>query len=232
MEPVNRIAQYKAIETSDAIDPVTGTRYFGLQQDRWSPTNIADTPQEARSQLFMLQGAHYSDPEFSWKFEIAPAGIGFLNSTALGRQYRGDLFVGAARTFLENGFLWERAEFEAPRKPKSGAPGPREGCRHSRTSPFGGRRCSGVCRAEAPAETEESLTHIGTLTLNPARSLRVLPGSIRSWRRSAGGTSARGEETGGRVGANQATHADLQAVCLRKRRTRTRDLRRDRPESG
>jgi hypothetical protein len=106
MGPVNRIAQYKAIETSVAIDPVTGTRYFGLQQDRWSPTNIADTPQEARSQLFMLQGAHYSDPEFSWKFEIAPAGIGFLNSTALGRQYRGDLFVGAARTFLENGFLW------------------------------------------------------------------------------------------------------------------------------
>jgi aldose sugar dehydrogenase len=106
MGPVERIAQYKAIETSNAIDPVTGTRYFGLQQDRWSPTNIADTPQEALSRLFMLPGAHYSDPEFSWKFEIAPAGIGFLDSTALGPQYRGDLFVGAARTFLENGFVW------------------------------------------------------------------------------------------------------------------------------
>jgi aldose sugar dehydrogenase len=106
MGPAARVAQYKAIETSNAVDPVTGTRYFGLQQDRWSPTNIADTPQEALSRLFMLPGAHYSDPEFSWKFEIAPAGIGFLNSSALGPQYRGDLFVGAARTFLQNGFLW------------------------------------------------------------------------------------------------------------------------------
>jgi glucose/arabinose dehydrogenase len=106
MGPVERLAQYKAIETSNAVDPVTGTPYFGLQQDRWSPANIADTPQEALSRLFMLPGAHYSDPEFSWKFEIAPAGVGFLNSRALGPQYRGDLFVGAARTFLENGFLW------------------------------------------------------------------------------------------------------------------------------
>jgi glucose/arabinose dehydrogenase len=106
MGPAARIAQYKAIETSTAVDPVTGTQYFGLQQERWSPTNIADTQQDALSRLFMLPGAHYSDPEFSWKFEIAPAGIGFLNSTALGPQYRGDLFVGAARTLLENGFIW------------------------------------------------------------------------------------------------------------------------------
>jgi glucose/arabinose dehydrogenase len=106
MGPADRIGQYKAIETSTAVDPVTGAPYFGLQQDRWSPTNIADTRQEALSRLFMLAGAHYSDPEFSWKFEIAPAGMGFLNSTALGPQYRGDLFVGAARIFLENGFIW------------------------------------------------------------------------------------------------------------------------------
>jgi glucose/arabinose dehydrogenase len=50
--------------------------------------------------------SHYSDPEFSWKFEVAPAGIGFLNSRALGPQYEGDLFVGAARTFLEGGHLF------------------------------------------------------------------------------------------------------------------------------
>jgi glucose/arabinose dehydrogenase len=80
--------------------------YFGLQQIRWLPTNIADSPGEALSRLFMLPGAHYSAPEFSWKFEVAPAGIGFLESTALGPQYRNDLFVGAARVFLEGGHLF------------------------------------------------------------------------------------------------------------------------------
>jgi glucose/arabinose dehydrogenase len=98
MGPVDRIAQFKQIET---------TMFGGnLQQSRWPPTNIADTPDEALSRLFMLPGAHYSDPEFSWKFEVAPAAVGFLNSRALGPQYEGDLFVGAARPFLEGGFLW------------------------------------------------------------------------------------------------------------------------------
>jgi hypothetical protein len=50
--------------------------------------------------------SHYSDPEFSWRYEVAPAGIGFVNSTALGRQYFGDLIVGAARDFLQGGTLF------------------------------------------------------------------------------------------------------------------------------
>jgi glucose/arabinose dehydrogenase len=99
MGPVDRIAEFKAIETSPA--PL-----FGLQQVRWSPTNIADTPAQALARLFMLPGAHYSDPEFSWKFAVAPAAIGFLSSTALGSQYRGDLFVGASRTNLDAGYLF------------------------------------------------------------------------------------------------------------------------------
>jgi glucose/arabinose dehydrogenase len=106
MGPVERIAQYKAVETSSAVDPVTGSVYFGLQQVRWPPTNIADTPAQALARLFMLPGSQYSDPEFSWKFEVAPAGVGFLHSRALGPQYRNDMFVGAARTFLADGFLW------------------------------------------------------------------------------------------------------------------------------
>jgi glucose/arabinose dehydrogenase len=107
MGPVGRLAQFKAIETdTTTIDPVTGQTYFGLQQVRWPPTNIADTPAEALSRLFALPGSHYSDPEFSWKFEVSPAGMGFLTSPSLGSQYRNDLFVGAARTFLEEGFLW------------------------------------------------------------------------------------------------------------------------------
>ncbi|HET8564816.1 MAG TPA: PQQ-dependent sugar dehydrogenase, partial [Candidatus Binatia bacterium] len=106
MGPVNRIADFKSIETSNDIDPVTGMSYFGLQQVRWPPTLIADTPEEALSRLFALPGSHYSDPRFSWKFEVAPAGIGFLNSSALGAEYQGNLFMGSARTFLENGYLF------------------------------------------------------------------------------------------------------------------------------
>jgi glucose/arabinose dehydrogenase len=98
MGPVDRIAQFKQIET---------TMFGGnLQQSRWPPTNIADTPDEALSRLFMLPGARYSDPEFSWKFEVAPAAVGFLNGRALGPQYDGDMFVGAARPFAAGGFIW------------------------------------------------------------------------------------------------------------------------------
>ncbi len=96
--PLERVAQFKEIETT-----------FGgrnLQQLRWSPTNIADTPEEAASRLFMIPGAQYSDPEFSWKWEVAPGGIGFVSSRALGPQYQGDLFVGAATPRLEGGYLF------------------------------------------------------------------------------------------------------------------------------
>jgi glucose/arabinose dehydrogenase len=108
MGPPERINQFKTIETTvtpSPPDPFAAT-YFGLQQIRWSPTNIADSPGEALSRLFMLPGARYSAPEFSWKFEVAPAGIGFLESRALGPQYENDLFVGAARVFLEGGHLF------------------------------------------------------------------------------------------------------------------------------
>jgi glucose/arabinose dehydrogenase len=98
MGPLERITQYKQIETSAQFD--------GLQQLRWPPTNIADSPSQARSRLFMLSGAQYSDPEFAWKFEVAPAGVGFLRGRALGPQYQNDLFVGAARPFLEGGQIW------------------------------------------------------------------------------------------------------------------------------
>jgi glucose/arabinose dehydrogenase len=108
MGPPERIAQFKAIETTVTPSPPDpfAASYFGLQQIRWLPTNIADSPAEALSRLFMLPGAHYSAPEMSWKFEVAPAGIGFLQSSALGQQYQNDLFVGGARPFLEGGHLF------------------------------------------------------------------------------------------------------------------------------
>ena len=96
--PVNRIAQYKEIETTFAAQ--------ALQQLRWPPTNIANTPQEALARLFMLPGAKYIDPAFSWKWEVAPGGMGFGNGSALGTEFQGDLFMGAATANLEGGYLF------------------------------------------------------------------------------------------------------------------------------
>jgi hypothetical protein len=98
MGPVARVADYKAIETSP--------RYFGLQQVRWSPVNIADTPDAALASLKMLPGATYNDPLFSWKYAVAPSPVGFMVGPGLGPDYDGSLFVGAARTFLEGGYLF------------------------------------------------------------------------------------------------------------------------------
>ncbi len=97
MGPLSRVAEYKTIE---AASP------GGLQQVRWAPSNIANTPADALAEMFMLPGAVYSDPEFSWKYAVAPAAIGFQNGDALGAHYDGNLFVGASRTELEGGYLY------------------------------------------------------------------------------------------------------------------------------
>jgi glucose/arabinose dehydrogenase len=92
MGPVDRIAQYKGIETTS----LHHEDFPNLQQFRWGPERIADTPGEALSRLFVLPGSHYSDPEFSWKHVLAPAGIGFVAGRSLGAQFLGDLFVGVS----------------------------------------------------------------------------------------------------------------------------------------
>src|SRR5262249_24364656 len=116
MAPASRVAKYKTIDSSftplQGTLPVNGNLPFSLvdpttfipslQQIRWPPNFIADTPGQALSRLFMLPGAQYEDPEFSWKWAVAPAGIGFAGS-GLGPQHAGDLFVGAARTSPDGG---------------------------------------------------------------------------------------------------------------------------------
>ena len=88
--PASRVPDYKLIETTS----LHHEEFPNLQQFRWGPERIADTPQEALSRLFVLPRSRYSDPEFNWKHVLAPAAIGFLNSSALGPQFFGDLFVG------------------------------------------------------------------------------------------------------------------------------------------
>src|SRR5205814_1968800 len=87
-----------------AIDPATFVP--ALQQVRWSPTLIADSPGEATQRLFVLPGSHYEDPEFSWRWAVAPAAIGFAGG-GLGARHANDLFVGGSRTFLDEGYLFE-----------------------------------------------------------------------------------------------------------------------------
>src|SRR5258708_31992003 len=86
-----------------------GPQYSGLRRARWPPTLVGDTRGEGlpRLQATMLPGAFYNDPLFSWKYAIAPSPIGFVNGAGLGSQYQGDLIVGAARTFLAGGYLFD-----------------------------------------------------------------------------------------------------------------------------
>jgi glucose/arabinose dehydrogenase len=98
--PVGRVAEFKALETTFG----NGTLFLDT---RWTPAHIASTPEEALTRLFMLPGAHYSDPEFSWKWAVPPGAIGFAGrGTALGPQFRGDLFMGGATGGLQGGHLF------------------------------------------------------------------------------------------------------------------------------
>jgi aldose sugar dehydrogenase len=99
MGPVRRIFEFKQIETGPR-------QFFGLQQLRWSPLNIADTPEQALDRMFKLPGSIYRPPEFSWRFEVAPGGIGFVVGQGIGDQYENNLFMGAARAELQGGHLF------------------------------------------------------------------------------------------------------------------------------
>src|SRR4051812_8074095 len=68
MGPLDRVTQFKAIETTrvpDPPDPNAPNGYYGLQQVRWDPINIADTPREAYDRLLKLPGSRFSDPELA-----------------------------------------------------------------------------------------------------------------------------------------------------------------------
>ena len=105
MGPLERVAQFREIENNRGPtgDPAAGS-YYGLQQVRWPPENIAATPEEAAERLFRLRGSRFSDPELAWKYEFAPGGIDFVEHDGLGSEYRGDLFVGSANVRGSNLF--------------------------------------------------------------------------------------------------------------------------------
>ncbi len=96
MGPIARIAQFKKIEMN-FYNPATAT-LGTLQQIRYPTTRIAYSPVLAMSNLFALPGSTYQDPEMSWRYAVPPSAIGFVNSTALGANYAGSMWIGEART--------------------------------------------------------------------------------------------------------------------------------------
>lgn len=96
MGPLARFADFKTIETASAN---------GLGQDRFTPDRLAADGAAALASLFSLPGSAYSDPEFSWRYGIAPSALGFLTGNGLGAAYNGSMFIGAGSTALEDGYL-------------------------------------------------------------------------------------------------------------------------------
>jgi aldose sugar dehydrogenase len=56
MGPLARISEFKGIETTFG--------QMALQQVRWPPTNIADSPIDARARMVDFPGSHYAEPQF------------------------------------------------------------------------------------------------------------------------------------------------------------------------
>ena len=95
MGPLSRVPDFKFIETTQFNS--------ALQQVRYPPTRIAYTPALALSRMFMLPGATYVDPDFSWRYEVGPAGTTFVSGNALGPEYNGTMWMGSARAFSQVG---------------------------------------------------------------------------------------------------------------------------------
>jgi aldose sugar dehydrogenase len=102
MGPLDRVAEFKALEVAAGVNAANGSP-AGLQQVRFPASAIADAPNEAKKRLFDIPGSHPRDPEFSWKYVVPPAGLGFVTGGGLGPQYEGDLIVGSAVARATNG---------------------------------------------------------------------------------------------------------------------------------
>jgi len=105
MGPMSRIGQFSEIESTFS-PPAPAEQFPGLQQLRWPSSSIATSQAVAASRLFMLPGAQYSDPEFSWKWATLPVGLEFVRGPFLGgAQLEGDLIVSLPVAPMGPGYL-------------------------------------------------------------------------------------------------------------------------------
>jgi glucose/arabinose dehydrogenase len=93
MGPPDRFADYKQLE----IDTERK-----LDNPDFPPERLAASSQEALSRLVLFPGARYRPPLFAWRYAVAPAGFGFIEGTALGAEYDGNLLIGDVNT----GNIW------------------------------------------------------------------------------------------------------------------------------
>jgi aldose sugar dehydrogenase len=100
--PAQLISQFKLIETGFFAPPEP---FASLQQWRYPPSRIAATESEARTRLVMYPGAHYVDPEFSWKWAALPVGMAFVEGQNLGSELEGNLIVSLAGRPQGPGYL-------------------------------------------------------------------------------------------------------------------------------
>lgn len=93
--PQHRFFDFKDIEVNE----------FGgaLQQVRYPPTRLANSPGLAKKRLVMLDGATYVDPELSWLYESGPAGTTFVTGDTLTSKHDGTLWIGSSRAFSQVG---------------------------------------------------------------------------------------------------------------------------------
>jgi hypothetical protein len=100
--PLERIAQFKQIETTFFAPPEP---FPSLQQWRYPPLQIANTPQEALSRMVMFPGSQYIEPQFSWKWAALPVALVFLEGNRLHPRYEGDLLFNLVGPPTGPGYL-------------------------------------------------------------------------------------------------------------------------------
>jgi glucose/arabinose dehydrogenase len=89
MGPLERFEDFKEIE-------VATDRQF--DNPSFPPSMLADSAEEAQERMFMLPGALYREPVFSWRHAVAPTAVEFIEGDALGADYEGDMLVGDVNT--------------------------------------------------------------------------------------------------------------------------------------
>ncbi len=89
MGPPERFEDYKALELD--------TERL-LDNPEFPPDQLAGTAEEAQERLFLLEGATYRPPLFSWQRAVGLTDVEFIERSGLGDDYEGDLLLGDVNT--------------------------------------------------------------------------------------------------------------------------------------
>ena len=89
MGPLERVAQFKSDREHPRADPAPTRRPATSASSRSAgDPRHRRHPGEAFNRLFKLPGSEFSDPEMTWKYEVAPGSIEFLHQRSSARSTR------------------------------------------------------------------------------------------------------------------------------------------------